>query len=413
MSNANHGIDMIQLKRKVSVDSYAIPNISRFPFFLRPGYLFLSIWIIILFLYSFGISYSFYPYWTTLLFLCIFCLSVFFSGYLTIYILSKIKCRGDATVNVLHVKEGSVGKVDLLLFVLSAIVVIYNYYKFGLPPIVDVLGFESSNYHEYGKFRGVLTPILSSIFLISSFENKVYKNIFFKSYSLLVLICYINRGPLLMMVFQWFALMVILKPQCLKMSFRYCVAFLVFVTFAMQVLGEIRSGTDVFLNYLQIKDSYHEWNIGILWIMSYVTQPVSNFLWISTSYNFDGWSCYSFYRILPAFMQPNVNGLEYLQGNSNIIDNVHFYLMYIFADYWWAGVILYNYVLGILAGIIEYSLIVFNNPLVYVIFLSAIALIFFVDYVLYFPTIFQFGICYLSGLFIFKKNDTYFLPCPI
>ena len=155
----------------------------------------------------------------------------------------------------------------------------------------------------------------------------------------------------------------------------------------MNILGNLRTGNEIFIAYFNIKPAFQNMNTEILWFLMYITTPFSDLI---TTLQFQDHYLYGISTlndILPAFIQ-----LSPIDANPNIIfiDNPKTYLAPFFEDFGWLGVIGINIILAIICFIINNGTRFKNNLLIIPLLYSSIILIFFTNYFFYFASIAQF-----------------------
>ena len=243
-----------------------------------------------------------------------------------------------------------------------------NLILFGPPPLIVKLFKISSpyDYINYGKFKGFLLSLIYStnlIYLIVIKNKKIKTTLI--CINLSILLIYILRGPAITAVMNIIIFIYISRKPSKKDVFYI---FLTFISIIIinGIIGSIRSGDSGFLYAMQIKDSFKELPISILWFITYTSAPLVNtvnlFLHIN-DYNialgaqsicgissslctFLNFSKYH----LPALVNPNNNVYTYL-GPPSI-------------DFGWAGVLLIN-IFYALVGTVLYIKTLYNNNYLY------------------------------------------------
>ena len=273
-----------------------------------------------------------------------------------------------------------------ILGVGSMLLIVYNYFAFGLPPLAGFFGFSTYDYQEYGRFKQALQPMLGALFLNSLLDPSRYRRWLGSAFALGVMVLYVLRGPLLMALVQG----VILSSIRSSVSSRriYLRAFvIVLVALALlNLIGNYRTPQEIFLSYMEIKPQFQSWPMALLWPVTYVSVPISNLCWIIHGSHFTEPTLSFLYPVLPAFWAP-LNPHLAPQSDSHIIDGVHTYLATYFLDFSWVGVFVANFGLGLMSGFLVNRERVSRYLLISPILLSAMSLLFFWDFFVYLPTL--------------------------
>lgn len=108
-------------------------------------------------------------------------------------------------------------------------------------------------------------------------------------------------------------------------------------------------------------------------------------------------------RSLPAFLSFNAESIEFYKSIiPNQYNTVSGYLSPVYLDFGIIGVIVYNLFLGILSS---YTYYFGKNNLIKSILITAISLLFFVDYFFYFTTILLILLSLLFNKFVFQTEE--------
>ena len=130
---------------------------------------------------------------------------------------------------------------------------------------------------------------------------------------------------------------------------------------------------------MQIRRTYYSWPTAYLWLISYVSSPISNLCWILRSYRYDHPSASFLHSLVPGFWNsPTLEAGDL--GNDNIVDGVHTYLAKYYLDLWWFGIFGINYILGLISGYISAGQRLSRNYLSSSVVLGCIGFIFFADF---------------------------------
>jgi oligosaccharide repeat unit polymerase len=282
-------------------------------------------------------------------------------------------------------------KSILILGGCTLALVIYNYVAFGLPPVAAFLGFSTLDYQEYGRFKQALQPMIGALFLNSLLESSRLRRWLWSAFALGIMVAYVLRGPLLMAIAQAVILASIRSKVPTRKIYVRALAVLLIALGLLTLIGNFRTPQEIFLSFMEIKPEYRSWPMALLWPITYVSVPISNFCWIIRGAHFTEPTLSFLYPVLPSFWAP-LSPHDAPLSDSHIIDGVHTYLANYFLDFSWFGVAAANFALGMISGFFVNRERVSRYLLISPVVLSAIALIFFWDFFVYLPTLGLLGI---------------------
>lgn len=369
------------------------------PFYFKNSYLFIISWIAMATSLSIGVSHSTHE--ADFLFYLLLTLSLisFAFGYLLwglthpsykTHALSHLFIQSESTDKKLY-------RILLTLFTISIPLMAFNYITDGPPPIFGFFGHETKNYLEYGRFLAPIIAISGIIIMMSALFKKKYLTLFFLSLGAIVIVLHVQRGPLLFHMLQFIVLYTTIQNMASNQlgkttRIRLVTQLIVIASLAigagwlMGYIGNLRSGMDSFVEFLNIKQEFVDtMNPGLLWVITYISTPISNFLHFTSSSPFGGdISLHFISRTLPSFLWATDGILEKtIEQNANIIDGVHSYLFYWYSGLGLAGLIMINAIYGWFSKGSQ------NNIFLSPIFASIMIFSFFIDYLFYFPTLLQ------------------------
>jgi hypothetical protein len=143
--------------------------------------------------------------------------------------------------------------------------------------------------------------------------------------------------------------------------------------------GRYQGTSEMFAAFFNIKPSYADWPMTFLWIISYISIPFSNLCWIIHAYHYSHPTSNFLTTLLPSFWAPpSLEGGNL--GSINIIDGVHTYLAKYYIDLWFVGIFTINFAWGLISGYLGVGDRIGQKYLTSSVFLSAIAFLFFADY---------------------------------
>lgn len=358
-----------------------VRNSSDLPFYCRPLSLFVAVWALMLGAFEFHISYTTYPDVSVALVLFTVSFVSLLAGYATVW--TGLQAIGFQPRGAAHyrIDLARLRRFYLAAVVVSLAIMLMNLKLFGLPPIFGLLGADTLDYQEYGSLRQVLFTAVLTLFVSAPLETSAWRRWSLYLFAPMCLLIYGSRGYLLIMLFQ--ALVVFSLRTSLSKTKIYLVALstLVLAVFASNLIGNNRSslGADAMLGALQIKHAYYDWPAAYLWVISYVSTPISNMCWIVRVYHYHGpsWSFLS--SALPGFWSSKP--LEWGDlGSDMIIDGVHTYLAKYYLDFWGFGIAGVNYMWGLISAFISAGDRLTRNYLISAVLLGCIGFMFFADF---------------------------------
>jgi len=380
------------------------------PVFLQPYFLFFLAWFLSLTFLSMSVTkVSFDDYSEVILVILVSCVSFLF-GYLFSRILSSIsdRCPAWCGFNLKINRFDSSPEVIYLALVFACLVLVfYNFYVDGYPPFFGFFGFKTDHYNEYGRFIGLLVPLLSSAAIAAVYLNRRYSKLIGLLFVYLIFMVYVLRGPMIISFFQVFVIFLITNYQGSRDKIKYYARYLVvsifvliFVLVVFSVVGTHRSGLESFYEFLRIEEAAkQEYSTLTLWVATYFSIPVSNFFWFYSEVGFSEVDFSFLSRLLPAFWVVESEGVlhDIESLDSYMIDDVHFYLFYWYSGLGMAGVVFLNFIYGFLGHFLS------KNTVLYSVIASVIMFSFFIDYLFYFSVVVQIFILIFISKYLQKK----------
>jgi hypothetical protein len=343
--------------------------------------LFFFVWLTMLIAFELHISYTSYPEVSTAILLFISSVFSFLLGYSTLHFAYSAIGRQPYGPTVYRVNLRRLGRLQAICFAVAVAILVFNWRRDGPPPFFSFFGGEIRDYQDYGSLNQLLFPSFMVLLITAPLEPSRLRRWFFYAFGPLCSLAYASRGFLLVMLFQF--LVVFSLRTTLSRRKIYLIAFftLCVAVILMDLLGNGRSsyGSAALLGYMQIKRSYYDWPTAFLWIVSYISTPISNMCWIVHTYRYDHPSASFLYSLFPkSLAPPNVETGDL--GSDNIVDGVHTYISKYFLDFWWFGVFAINYIWGLIAGYISAGNRLTRNYLTSSVLLGCMGFIFFVDF---------------------------------
>ena len=374
---------------------------SSLPFYCNPLKLFIFTWLVMLVGFQFHISYVSYPHFSLALFLFVFSLFSFLAGHYFARLLCTVLARRSPEWTHYQIDINKLRHFIFYLACAASALSLLNLITSGLPPFLGFFGFKTEDYAEYGRLKQIIFPLLMAVFVNSSLETSRSRKVFYSLFAFFGMLCYVARGDMMLMLFQ--ALIVYSVQTASKVKI-YLVAVLGLIGAAIlvDVIGSNRTGDLIFFTYMQIKTEFQQWPTLYLWIISYVSTPLSNLCWLVDLNHFDHVTWSFSYPMLPSFWAP-VSPHENFGATSKIIDGVHTYLATYFLDFSYFGIILINLCIGMASGYYSSARRVSRKLLSASVFLSCIAFMFFFDFFVYLQIVILVGIQTTAQRYFMKE----------
>lgn len=376
--------------------TFKIRNSTDLPFYCSPLRLFLAVWLLMLTCFQLHISYTSYPDLSLALLVFVCSLVSFLIGLISIrsaYFAVGYSPKGP---NHYKIDIRKLRRFHLAASGIALAIIIMNWKLYGLPPLFGFFGAETLNYQEYGSLRQVLFSSVMALFVSAPLEVSALRRWTLYVGGLLVPFGYASRGFVLIMLFQ--ALIVFSFRTNLSKKKIYFVALstLCFAVILSDVIGNGRSslGSEAMLRYLKIKNDYYDWPTAYIWLISYISTPISNLCWIIHGYRYDHPSAHFLYSMLPGFSDKILETGDL--GSENIIDGVHTYIAKYYLDLWIFGIFIINYVWGLISGYISAGNRLSRNYLSSAVLLGCIGFMFFSDFLTILMIILQLSILTLA-----------------
>jgi hypothetical protein len=360
---------------------FQIRESSELPFYCSPMKLFLVVWFMMLGAFELHISYTSYPEISTALLLFIVSLCSFLLGYATVRFAYSAIGRLPYGPTAYQIDLTRLRRFQAACFTVAVAILALNWVHDGPPPLFSFFGGEIKDYQDYGSLNQVLFPSFMALLLVAPLDPSRLRRWFFYGFGPLSALAYASRGFLLVMLFQFLAVFS-LRTSLSKRKIYLIALFTLSVAITLvDLLGNGRSsyGSAALLGYMQIKRAYYDWPTAYLWIVSYISTPISNLCWIVHAYHYDHPSAGFLYSLVPKSLAPVNVELGDL-GSDQIVDGVHTYIAKYFLSLWWLGVFGINYLWGLVSGYISAGNRLARNYLISAVLLGCMAFIFFADF---------------------------------
>ncbi|MCX5661485.1 MAG: O-antigen ligase [Planctomycetota bacterium] len=285
-------------------------------------------------------------------------------------------------------------------------ITVLNVQKYGpLPFFSSFYSIDAEfSYLDYGSAKNVIFSAMLVLVILSRLETEPILRITSIAVYFTVCILYMTRGYLITGLLQLLVIREMIQappilgftliPKRWTSRHSTLVAFLLLggIGLIMSVLGQIRTGTDIFKMSMMIDPKYDAVPAAILWVGAYVSFPLANMVNLDLlNYNEFFWGKVTLSRLVPPFLRESVGvddidiHLDKVMYNyfPNPINNVMTYngTSYLDAGYW--GVAMMNVFLGVVGCLIVRHYLRSRGPrwgMIYTIYVSALLLLFFENF---------------------------------
>lgn len=364
------------------------------PIFAKPIPLFLIVWSMMLVALVMHVTEYSYPDSSLGGELFLLSFVSLLAGYTMYRMLANY--RGDLTPlpNEYRVNLTALRKMQKIMIGIITTLLIVNLIAYGPPPLFAVLGADTLNYVEYGKFKQVMNTALMALAVMSALETSTRRRLINYGFCFACMLAYATRGFLLVMLAQMLFSFCLTTRISRRSLYVIGAGTLLGAVLLSNFIGNSRneSTTEAFLAFFGISRTYATWPLAILWILSYISTPISNICWIVHKYPYDHPS-FTFLTssLLPAFWAPDALEVGYL-GSPNVIDGVHTYLAKYFLDLWYYGIVLINVVWGGVMAWMMRNERYTRRVLTSAVLLGAISFLFFADFLTFLSIVMELSV---------------------
>jgi oligosaccharide repeat unit polymerase len=288
---------------------------------------------------------------------------------------------------------------EIIFIFIGLLIVLLNLFFHGYFPLFSAFGIKTLDYLSYGRIKNILFPILSLLMLCSIFEqNKKMKYTCF-SLPIIIGLLYMARGATILSLLQYILLYFGINKINIKKVLISTIISIFFLTNLMWAVGAVRMSNEALLAAFDVKKKYHDYNPGLVWVAAYISLPYANLLdFVEKDFRSPPGIYFTLEEIIPSISQnEQVKELyfKYLPLRSNTVST---YIGQAFLDFGYIGIIVFNFVYGFIGGLFSLNFIkkrfIFPN----VIYLSALLMMFFTNFLIFFSTFFEM----ILSIFLFK-----------
>ena len=384
---------------------------------VNPLTIFNLIWLVVLFLYQFRLSYLQLELDNKTMLLLIIAVILYSISFILTYKI-RYSRRNDFNKNVN--KELSYKFIKINFYIWLFIELLEVFYSRGLPVIWTLTGsaktyfdFGIPTVHGFANAYGLVIITLFYYYYLSFYKKfKIKKNscLIYISIMLLYYLALITRQVIISAIIQMFILKIFfVKKLNLKRMLILCMIGII----AFGLVGNLRTGYDGFNRVALMKSEVNPFLIGISWVYMYLTMSVANI----NNVVLLGINNYGIYPIAETYIPTVISKIMF--GSSNVIIpkylvseafTVSGYFIHFYLGYGAVGVAIISIIYGIMGGIFLKKVkksINEKNIVYYSICMQIILLSFFYNHLLYLPSGFQYVIVYLLFKIRLQNNEEY------
>lgn len=319
-----------------------------------------------------------YPDFSLPILICLASVVSFLIGYSVV----RIICWNSTNSRVTNFYQIDISRLRKFNFVLacSALSIIaFNLFTSGIPPFLAFFGFAAKSSYDYGRLKQLLIPILMALFVDAFLDCSRRRKIFYALFAFIWLMFYLARGGILLMLFQALIVLSIRTSLPKKKIYFVAAAGVGLAGAFFGILGSYRTSDAILMAGMHIKTEFWHWPTIYVWIISYLSAPLSNLCWYVRTAQFDHITWSFAYTLLPAFWYPPGVHNDISQ-TTNIVDGVSTYLANYFLDFSYVGIVLVNILIGMISGFASVANRISRKFLFWSVFLSCIGFMFFWDF---------------------------------
>jgi hypothetical protein len=284
--------------------------------------------------------------------------------------------------------------VVLFLSLGGSMLVLWNAYMYGPPPLLRLFGATTEVYTEYGRLKAVLFALATLLLVMAASEPRLWHRSLLAGCAFFVFLLYMARGPLMLALIQYALARTLWFGAGWKKGSVAAMVPVLVAAVLFGPLGEARSGPGYFATVMEIRPEYQHWPAVILWLVGYVSLPAENLVSLISRWHEWEWGRRVSLGVLPGFLGSASRVDErYLSTLPNPLNNVPTYLGWVWMDFGWLGIVLLNVIWGFAGG-----MLVERSPgrggVASLPYYASVATLFFNDHFLWFPTLVQMGAAY-------------------
>ena len=157
---------------------FKIRERSELPFYCKPLWLFISVWLLMLASFQIRISYTSYPDLSLALIIFGCSLVSFLIGFATVRFAYLAVGYTPLGANHYQIDVTRLRRFHLATFGTAIAIIVMNWKLYGLPPVFGFFGIETLSYMDYGSLRQVLFPAIMALFVSAPLESSAIRRWF-------------------------------------------------------------------------------------------------------------------------------------------------------------------------------------------------------------------------------------------
>ncbi|MER3481880.1 MAG: hypothetical protein C4332_00615 [Meiothermus sp.] len=262
---------------------------------------------------------------------------------------------------ILRLSKSRTRLAALTLMFLIVVITLSNWRSYGPLPAITLLtrGDSQYTYLNYGRLMYITFSAAMLLALLSLFERSRLWIAFMISLATGTFLVYVSRGFLIQAILQYVLLWIFIRRP--KLSLRtILLTFLVLIVIVLIMgwIGSIRTGTNHFINAMQIRQEWRIWPSGVLWIIGYISFPLANMVALLNSFSEHTGGVLNLTASVPPLfwgvlgLEDTADLLSSIIGTyfPNPLNTVATYNGWIFIDFGIWGMLIFNFILGLIGS---------------------------------------------------------------
>jgi oligosaccharide repeat unit polymerase len=299
--------------------------------------------------------------------------------------------------------------VFLALFDLAIAIVID-----GAPPGLGAFGLSTKFYLTYASgIIGPLAPLLNLLFLSAYYNERPSTRWALRVFVVFVFLLVALRGPLIMLLFQYAAMILINNRHRWRSWLVLRAAILTsvaagFVLVEIMDLGSLLRGSTISsaFTYLKIANTFRAWPFGVVLVLLYATQPASSFLWMMQADLAGAAGLSGLNQVIPRLFRGDQT--LFIDAIPGVVDGVATYLAPIYLSLGWPGIFAEHLLLGLLCYVFSRKGVMDRMPMFGALLLCQIAFSTFADLFLALTNLLGYVLIFLFYRVCFQRG--FFVP---
>lgn len=280
----------------------------------------------------------------------------------------------------------------------------------GPPPGLGAFGLSTKFYLTYASgIIGPLAPLLNLLFLSAYYNERASTRWMLRAFVVFVFLLVALRGPLIMLLVQYAAMILIINRYRWRSWFVLRSTLLSFIAAAFVLveimdLGSLLRGSTVSgaFAYLKIAKSFRAWPFGIVLVLLYATQPASSLLWMMQAGLGGAAGLSGLNQLIPRLFRGDQT--IFFDAIPGVVDGVATYLAPLYLSLGWPGICAEHLFLGLLCYVFSRRTVMDQMPMFGALLLCQIVFSTFADLFLALTNLLEYGLIFLFYRVCFQRG---------